>query len=72
MHSGADPRPARPLQARTCVPAGGTTQVPMAISGRKAVALTKPGVRHFMCSVGLHCVLGQAVTVMTVPCPANG
>ena len=56
------------MQTRTCSKAGATTLVPVLLSGNKVVKLTKAGTRHFMCSVGLHCVLGQIVSVTTKHC----
>lgn len=61
------PAPCHLLQTRTCNPAG-VVLFPVRLSGTKKVPLTAPGTRHFMCSVGTHCPLGQIVSVTTRKC----
>ncbi|EFN56989.1 hypothetical protein CHLNCDRAFT_143611 [Chlorella variabilis] len=55
-------------KTRTCSRAGGVTLARTTLGGYKSVAMTKAGNRHFMCSVGLHCPLGQIISVTTRRC----
>ncbi|KAL4451593.1 hypothetical protein ABPG75_007255 [Micractinium tetrahymenae] len=56
------------VKSRTCSAAGGSRLTGVSTKGYKAVKLSKAGTRHFMCSVGPHCALGQTVTVTAKSC----
>ncbi|KAL4427296.1 hypothetical protein ABPG77_003205 [Micractinium sp. CCAP 211/92] len=56
------------VKSRTCSASGGSRLTGVSTKGNKAVKFSKAGTRHFMCSVGLHCALGQIVTVNVKSC----